>query len=54
MSTSALQKGREIAHKLNPDLKTILDERYDDIVPGFTDTLLSSLMDGFMPVKVWI
>ncbi len=39
MSTSALQKGHEIAHKLNPDLKTILDERYDDIVPGFTDTL---------------
>ena len=36
---SALKTGEELARKLNPELRSVLEERYDDILPGFTDTL---------------
>lgn len=40
MSISTLDKGRAIAETLNPDLERTLEQRYDDIVPGFAQTLI--------------
>ena len=37
---SALQSGRELTQKLNPDLETVLRDRYDDLVPGFAESLI--------------
>ncbi|TNE70098.1 carboxymuconolactone decarboxylase family protein [Celeribacter ethanolicus] len=38
--SDALQKGREVIKTLNPDLETILSERYDGIVPDMAETLI--------------
>lgn len=38
--SDALQKGREVIKVLNPDLETILSERYDGIVPDMAETLI--------------
>ncbi|WP_299472938.1 carboxymuconolactone decarboxylase family protein [uncultured Roseibium sp.] len=38
--SEALKRGREIAHRLNPDLETTLRSRYDDLLPGFTESLV--------------
>lgn len=38
--TTALDKGRDIAAKLNPDLEAILRERYDADLPDFAETLI--------------
>ena len=37
---SALEKGRRLAKKLNPNLEEILSARYDTILPGFAETLI--------------
>ncbi|WP_082114173.1 carboxymuconolactone decarboxylase family protein [Kiloniella litopenaei] len=38
---SALQKGRDYAAKnLTPNLEEILGERYDDLVPGMSESLI--------------
>jgi 4-carboxymuconolactone decarboxylase len=39
MST-ALERGRALTRKLNPDLETILSDRYDDLLPGFSESLI--------------
>lgn len=38
----ALDKGRDIARKLNPELEAILAGRYDEALPGFAETLIES------------
>ena len=35
-----LQRGEELSQRLNPDLRAVLEARYESIVPGFTDTLI--------------
>jgi len=44
---SALEKGRAIAAKLNPDLEGILAERYDRALPGFAKTLIEGAYGHF-------
>ena len=39
MST-ALERGRELTRKLNPDLERILDDRYGALVPDFAESLI--------------
>jgi 4-carboxymuconolactone decarboxylase len=38
--TTALEQGRALTRKLNPELEAVLNERYDDIVPGFAESLI--------------
>ncbi|MTH95655.1 carboxymuconolactone decarboxylase family protein [Roseibium sp. RKSG952] len=38
--TSSLERGRELARKLNPDLEPVLSGRYDDLVPEFAESLI--------------
>ncbi|WP_299380900.1 carboxymuconolactone decarboxylase family protein [uncultured Kiloniella sp.] len=41
MDKSALQKGRDYAaQNLTPNLEEILSERYDDLVPGMSESLI--------------
>ncbi len=37
---SPLQRGKELAANLNPDLHDILETRYGQHLPGFADTLI--------------
>lgn len=37
---SALERGNELAARLNPELRDVLEPRYEALVPGFTDTLI--------------
>ncbi|MDV6227922.1 carboxymuconolactone decarboxylase family protein [Nitratireductor aquimarinus] len=46
-NASALEKGRAIAARLNPDLEDILSERYDAVLPGFSETLIESAYGRF-------
>lgn len=39
MST-ALEHGRALTQKLNPDLENTLSERYDDLLPEFSESLI--------------
>lgn len=36
----ALESGRAVVRDLNPDLEAILDERYGDLLPGFSESLI--------------
>ncbi|MFC5584344.1 carboxymuconolactone decarboxylase family protein [Nitratireductor kimnyeongensis] len=47
VALSALEQGREIAAKLNPELETILAQRYDDALPGLAETLIESAYGRF-------
>jgi 4-carboxymuconolactone decarboxylase len=38
--TTALERGRKVSARLNPDLEAILSERYDDLVPDFAESLV--------------
>lgn len=38
--TTALERGRALAARLNPDLEEILSAHYDDLVPGFGESLI--------------
>ena len=38
--TSALERGRDIVQILNPGLEQVLAERYDDLVDGFSESLV--------------
>ncbi|PIE16512.1 MAG: hypothetical protein CSA68_02250 [Rhodobacterales bacterium] len=38
--TDALEKGRKLLAENNPDLEAILHDRYDDILPGFSESLV--------------
>lgn len=38
--TSALERGRDIVQMLNPGLEQVLAERYDDLVDGFSESLV--------------
>ncbi len=40
MTASALEKGRDLSARLNPDLEEILAGRYDALVPGFAESLI--------------
>lgn len=37
---SALERGNDLGHRLNPELRSVLESRYEEIIPGFTDTLI--------------
>jgi 4-carboxymuconolactone decarboxylase len=37
---TALERGRELIAKMNPDLEKILAERYDRHIPDFAETLI--------------
>jgi 4-carboxymuconolactone decarboxylase len=39
MST-ALERGRELSKKLNPNLEAALHEQYEDLVPDFAESLI--------------
>lgn len=39
-SKTPLELGEDLSRRLNPDLRAILEARYDGLVPGFTDTLI--------------
>ncbi len=39
MST-ALERGRALTRKLNPDLEDVLSGRYDDLLPDFAESLV--------------
>ncbi|OYU47678.1 MAG: hypothetical protein CFE31_14450 [Rhizobiales bacterium PAR1] len=39
---SALERGREVLKTLNPGLEPIMMEKYDDLVPGFAETLIEN------------
>ena len=38
--TSALQNGQTLLEELNPDLQEVLAQRYDDLIPGFSESLV--------------
>jgi 4-carboxymuconolactone decarboxylase len=38
--TNALDLGRELTKELNPDLEATLRDRYDDLLPGFAESLI--------------
>jgi 4-carboxymuconolactone decarboxylase len=38
--TEALDRGRAVVAALNPDLEAVLTERYDDLIPGFSESLI--------------
>nr|WP_319383386.1 carboxymuconolactone decarboxylase family protein [uncultured Roseibium sp.] len=38
--TNALDKGRALTRRLNPELETVLDERYGALVPDFAESLI--------------
>ncbi|WP_094463284.1 carboxymuconolactone decarboxylase family protein [Pannonibacter phragmitetus] len=38
--TAALEQGRDVVRLLNPGLEQVLAERYDDLVPGFSESLV--------------
>ncbi len=35
-----LDLGEALSRRLNPELRAVLEARYDELVPGFTDTLI--------------
>lgn len=47
METNALDKGRAVAAKLNPELERILVSRYDHALPGFAETLIEGAYGRF-------
>ncbi len=40
MTGTALEKGRDVLADLNPDLEGILGERYNDLLPDFSETVV--------------
>ena len=38
--TSALQNGQTLLEELNPDLQAVMAQRYDDLIPGFSESLV--------------
>lgn len=38
--TSALQRGRDVLKTLNPQMEQIISDRYDDLIPEFSETLV--------------
>ena len=38
--SNALEKGRAVLSELNPEMEPILAERYDDMLPGFSESLV--------------
>lgn len=38
--TDALSRGRDVLAKINPEMEAILQERYDDILPEFSESLV--------------
>lgn len=38
--TDALSRGRDVLAKINPEMEAILQEHYDDILPGFSESLV--------------
>ncbi|MEM5585325.1 carboxymuconolactone decarboxylase family protein [Roseibium sp. AS2] len=39
-TTAALERGRALIKDLNPDLESILSERYDALLPDFAESLI--------------
>jgi len=40
MTTSALERGRALTQQLNPKLEAVLSDRYDDLLPEFSESLV--------------
>lgn len=40
MKTNALARGRELLEELNPEMEPVISERYDDLLPEFSETLI--------------
>ncbi|WP_422037424.1 carboxymuconolactone decarboxylase family protein [Roseibium sp.] len=38
--TNALDKGRAVTRRLNPELESVLDDRYGALVPDFAESLI--------------
>ncbi len=38
--TNTLDKGRAVTRRLNPELETVLDDRYGALVPDFAESLI--------------
>ncbi|MBO6510309.1 MAG: carboxymuconolactone decarboxylase family protein, partial [Roseibium sp.] len=38
--SEALERGRKLTQTLNPDLEAILSERYDTLLPEFSESLI--------------
>ncbi|MES0811517.1 carboxymuconolactone decarboxylase family protein [Roseibium sp. SCPC15] len=38
--SQALKRGRALTQNLNPDLETVLKDRYDDLLPEFAESLI--------------
>ena len=38
--TDALKRGREVLAEMNPEIEQVLRERYDDLLPGFAESLV--------------
>ncbi|MEM9634449.1 MAG: carboxymuconolactone decarboxylase family protein [Pseudomonadota bacterium] len=38
--SEALNRGRALTQNLNPDLETVLRERYEDLLPDFAESLI--------------
>jgi 4-carboxymuconolactone decarboxylase len=47
LSGTALERGRRLSKKLNPDLEQFLADRYDDALPGFAETLIEQAYGRF-------
>lgn len=39
-SQTPLELGETLSRRLNPELRAVLERRYEALVPGFTDTLI--------------
>ncbi|MBS8260478.1 carboxymuconolactone decarboxylase family protein [Roseibium polysiphoniae] len=39
-TNTALERGRDLTQQLNPNLEAVLAERYDDLLPGFSESLI--------------
>lgn len=44
---TALERGRDLVTRLNPDLEAVLAERYDRDIPGFAETLIEQAYGRF-------
>ena len=40
MMSEALKRGRAVVDRLNPGLEAVLAGRYDDLIPGFSESLI--------------
>jgi 4-carboxymuconolactone decarboxylase len=47
LQETPLEKGRRLSKKLNPNLEQFLADRYDNVLPGFAETLIEQAYGRF-------